>query len=292
MARIGDVSGGITVRRPEDEARAGGFAGPGAVSVGGTPPSLPDYYSLMNSDAMLAQQRGNLAAGSAADAGSRRAAKRALLMQYGGALQNFSDPYGDIDASVAQEAAANPHSIVKQIERAHQDSVAAARAALAGRGFAYSGQAGYEEGRAGQARSQSEYDAAQQAMAALTETNSNFARAEQQREAARLAAMAEAMQRQMMLNPPSPGAPGQTAQYDAALSSFYKVPVYKAADGSFYTLNQSNQPVAWTPPATSDPTFGGWNPDVSQYTNWYNTGAGPFSNAAWEDYYANGGVRL
>lgn len=266
----------VAIRRqqkfPDEGPPAAGpsFSTPGSVSVGGSPGYMPDYGSLLASDPLLLQQKSLLGGQGVTDAAGRRAAKRALLEQYGGALQGVNDPYGDIDAETIARAQANQHGVVQQIGRAHTENVEAARASLTGRGFAFSGQTGYEEARAGQARSQAEYDAAQQAMSGIQQTDQSFARAEQARESERLRAMAEAMSRIAATNRPiAAEAPSWQGSRDDALTSAFGIPAYRSADGSLWTLDSQGRPVPMDQAHTiyGNGPWNGQTPD-----DWYRSG--------------------
>jgi len=230
-----------------------------------TPAYTPDYASLIKSSpGYMAWQ----AADPHVSAGAtRRAAIRALMIQYGGTLPpGYSDVYGDIDQATLDQAAANPYSTKKQLLRANALANQQLQTSLAARGALHSGDLVYGADQLGQQLGQAEYDAGNAFSGAYQGDVGSFVdaiNAWQQQEAG-IVGQEEANLEQNPLYQP------RDATYANLVdnwSSLYGQPVYQAPGpgGGLYTVDPTTgKLVPYTPPPAPPAPVNIWD-DGSGY---------------------------
>lgn len=163
---------------------------------GGNQPGY-NYTDLINQDALFGQQRTDLAAESAADAANRAAAIQRALIQWGvvpdfqaeaGKLglspQSLSFLQSDINPGtkeLADKNTAEGLSIFARLQKQHKDQIRAIKNALAARGMAKSGEAGYQTGEEEQQYKQQLTDSEQQLLQYITGAIAAFTGAERER---------------------------------------------------------------------------------------------------------------
>lgn len=234
--------GAVTV--PGTPGGGGGtVTSPGSINV---PGQVPDYAALIQGDPLFRQYRADVGAEGISDAASRARAIRAMLTQFGEVPEGVWDTYGDVDEATRLAAARNPHSVVAQMQQQHADAQSQMRAALAARGLSSSGQRAFEENRLGQALSQGQYQARNELLGTVGQTQSAFVNSERQRAREIAQAMSEAMGRATQSNPATPGG---TASIDDTMQGPDGGPVYKGPDGNYYDGN--GNPVQAVPRVTA-----------------------------------------
>ena len=129
--------------------------------AGATDPGSGDIYSAILGDPGFQSFKSGSDFALSSAAAQRRAALRALIMQYGG-IGGLSDRYGDIDQATLAAARNNPYSQEAQAQRTYAQGVEAFKRSLAARGALQSGDLGYGLDQLDYNKGQSEYDLAQQ----------------------------------------------------------------------------------------------------------------------------------
>lgn len=213
----------------------------------------PDYGALILADP------GYQAAKSAHDltintaGASRRAAARALAMNYGGLPAGFSDPYGDLTPDILSQAQANPESQLARLKTGYDAAQQQMQTGLAARGALHSGDLVYGQSNLDAGLASNQYDAGQafgQAFGsqAIDPYNAASTGAEQ----SLASAVQTAGQTEAGLHPATPD---QTASLLPNWQSDYGRPMYATTDGSWYTPDPSTgQLVLYAYPSGNDPT--------------------------------------
>lgn len=244
---------------PSKIASVGGGGGGGGGGFGG---GSFDYSGLINSDALLGQQKTDLAADSVSDASSRASAIQRALVQWGLIPDFFnsanklglnSDTLGylksDVTDRTRQLAEANTKeglSLSARINKAHTDQIRAIKNALAARGMAGSGEMGYQLGEEAQQHKQGMTDAEQQTLGYITGAINAFAQAEKDRKRQLAEYMMAAAERQRGLLGDAGGSGGGAG--GGNLSDFMygsSVPGY--SDESLWSAANANAPAGQRP---------------------------------------------
>lgn len=171
-----------------------------------------DYPALIGSDALLGQQKTDLAAESAADAANRAANIQRTLIQWGivpdfaaSAAKLGLDPrsLGFLQSDVtpgtrdlADKNTAEGLSIYARLQRQHKDAIRTIKNALAARGMAASGEMGAQLGDEAQQYKQQMTDSEQQLLQYIMGAISAFTGAERDRQRTLGQYMMDAAQRQ------------------------------------------------------------------------------------------------
>jgi hypothetical protein len=100
---------------------------------------IPDYNALLAADPLNQAAIANEAAQEATAGKTRAAAIQQALINFGLVPQGFNSSYGDVNADVLKNAAANPFSTTKQLALQRSQGNADLDAALAARGILASG---------------------------------------------------------------------------------------------------------------------------------------------------------
>src|SRR5581483_6169703 len=117
----------------------------------------PDYNALINNDPGLTAFRGTEKMTADQADSARRAAVRALAVQYGGLPSGLADPYGDVDAGTLDLAKSNQFSDVANLARNYAQTVEGIKRSLAARGALQSSELAYGLDQANLGRGQAEY---------------------------------------------------------------------------------------------------------------------------------------
>lgn len=125
-----------------------------------TPPPSPATTDILSDPGFQAWKTGSDLALSNA-AAQRRAALRALVLQFGG-LGAVKDAYGDIDQATLDAANNNPYSQLNVNQRSYEQGVEAFKRGLAARGALSSGDLPTGLGQLDWQRGQEQYDLANQ----------------------------------------------------------------------------------------------------------------------------------
>lgn len=208
--------------------------------------SNPAYLSWKNS--------ANLDVAQAASA--RKAALRALAMQYGGLAGGFQDTYGDLDAATLDIAKNNQFSDIARLNRNYTEGVTNVKRSLAARGGLQSGELGYGLDKQNLAKASGEYDMAQQFGNTAQSVINNYLATESASRRAEQDALLAA-EANVYANPANRPSEGTSASLDPNWQSYSDVPIYIGPDSRKYKLDANGNPVEWTapgaPPPPSDP---------------------------------------
>lgn len=205
----------------------------------------PDYNSLLTSDPTYLAWA-NAHPGVVADAGTaRKAALRAMAMQYGGLPQGFQDQYGDLTPEDIAAAQANPYSSQHMLQSEYQTNVENARKGLAARGQLHSGDLGYAQGQLDTQLGASQYALGNQFSSNFQSAINDYLNALSGDETARRGAIGQAYQ-DVVSNPAYQPVAGGAATLVPTWQSDYGQPVYQTTDGRLYSLDASGNPVLYT----------------------------------------------
>jgi hypothetical protein len=213
--------------------------------LGSAPPRMvvpathPDYGALakgtsryMGWQAGAEQRRGNATA-------NRRAAIRALILQYGKVPAGFKDEFGDVDPALLADAGASQLSQSAQLEQAFQKNLLHRRQGLVSRGMSDSGELGYEVTTAGNERATQENDLIQQLLAAARGDYANYTGEMAGINAEEPGVLSESMDQAAEMYPSEPES---TAQIVPGSQESYGFPVYKTPDGQLYKIGPNGLP--------------------------------------------------
>jgi hypothetical protein len=254
---------------------APGFSLPGSISAGGspgspaTPPTIPDYGSLIQGDPALQQSESLLGAQGVANQAQRDAVFQTGFEQYGATPDlvaaakslglSASDLQGIITPTIQKLAADNTAAGTSTTARLAANDAKATQGienALAARGIFRSGETGYQLGQEHQAYTNSEFDALQKLFANLSQAQGGYLSAEQQRLEAIAQALSDAANRALQEYPPTPGSPavpptpGVTASLIGVAPSG---PIYQDAQGNQY--NSDGSPASAAQTSYNTPTY-------------------------------------
>jgi len=189
----------------------GGTTGPGGVDWKNLIQADPGY---MNSNLSLSERSDSAAA-------NRKAALRAIAMQYGGLAPGIRDVYGDLDQQTLDTAAANPLSDLARLRKSGADNTEQYKRQLAARGALQSGDLGYGLDQINYNQNASEYDLGQQYGNAAQGAVNDYAGILQGLNSEQLAAIQDAAARIIAANPDGIGGatpPGTTTTTDTSAS--------------------------------------------------------------------------
>jgi hypothetical protein len=226
----------------------GGGGGGGGGPVGGPLGSItipgPDYTSLIESSpeyqSWLQSSTQNLANA----ATQRKAALRALVLQYGGLPAGVSDSYGDLGAGDMQAGRDNPYSQVALLKRTYDQNVNDMKRGLAARGALHSGDLGYGQAQLDTAKGQSEYDLGNQFASALQAAIGQYLGVVGQENQNRAGAVGQAYQN-LIQNPLYQQGAGGQAQLVSDWQTKYGKPVYQDGVGNLYTVDGNGTPIPY-----------------------------------------------
>lgn len=204
----------------------------------------PDYNKLILSDPGYQDFQANSAKTVADSGAARTAALRKLAIQYGGMGPGFQDQYGDINQETLDLAQKNQFSDTANLQRNYEQGIETFKRQLAGRNALESGDLGYGLAQADYGRGQQQYDLANQFGSAAGTVVNNFTSAVDAQRAAQINALQQARSNQYA-NPMNRPTDAQDGILDSALSSQYGTSIYRAGDGSLWTLGPDGIPVAW-----------------------------------------------
>lgn len=218
------------------------------------PGAQPDYQALIAADPSYMSYMNNAHASIANAASTRRAALRALVVQYGG-LPTGLDRYGDLDPGTLSLAEGNQNSDLARLDNEFGQNTEAFKRQLAARGALQSGDLGYGLDQINQQRSAAEYDQGNQFAEAFRRAIGDYSNAETGVYAGQPAAIAAAEQA-IEGNPSLQPAPNQSATLDPDWQKKYGQPVYSTPDGSLYIMGP-NGPSPYTAGASAAPPAAG-----------------------------------
>jgi len=198
----------------------------------------PDYNALINNDPGLTAFRGTEKMTADQADSARRAAVRALAVQYGGLPSGLADPYGDVDAGTLDLAKSNQFSDVANLARNYAQTVEGIKRSLAARGALQSSELAYGLDQANLGRGQAEYTMGQNfANAFQTAINNYVGRVNdlRQQEAQAISQAAA----NVYGNPANRPSDAVMANYDGGASSQYGQVLYRGPNGALYTVDGS-----------------------------------------------------
>ena len=232
-------------------AGGGGGGGNGGGTPSGTNPPLgqitipgPDYKSLIESSpeyqSWLQSSTRNL--GDAAT--QRKAALRALVLQYGGLPAGVQDAYGDLAPGDLQAGADNPYSQKAQLDRSYATNVEAMKRSLAARGALHSGDLGYEQNQLDTQKGQTLSDLGNQFSSALQAAIGQYLGVVGSENDNRTGAVEQAYQ-DIISNPLYQQGAGGQAQLVSDWQTKYGKPVYQDGVGNLYTVDGNGTPIPY-----------------------------------------------
>lgn len=213
-----------------------------------TPPagslSIPlDYQALIESDPNYIAWQANSTKDLSDAASSRAAAIKALVMQYGGLPEGFTDTYGDLSSGDLQAAAANPYSQTADLNRNYQQNVQQMQRALAARGALHSGDLGYNQGQLDTQLGQSQYDLGTSFATDLQNAINGYLGAESTDRQNQASAISQAYSD--VSNNPAYSGGDETATLDPNWQTTYGKPVYVTPDGTKYVVGPDGTPTVY-----------------------------------------------
>lgn len=215
---------------------------PSRVTIAGV---TPDYEKLILGDPDYQAFQANSAKTDADYGAARTAALRKLAIQYGGVGAGFQDQYGDINQETLDLAGKNQFSDTASLQRNYEQGVEAFKRQLAARNALDSGDLGYGLEQADFGRGQQQFDLANQFGSAAGTVVNNFTSAVDAQRAAQINALQQARSNQYA-NPLNRPTDAQDGFLDSALSAQYGTSIYRAGDGSLWTLGPDGVPISWT----------------------------------------------
>jgi hypothetical protein len=233
-------TGGATSTVPYAAPAFAPVAAPGQVTV--SQGYMPDYRNLILSDPAYLAYQANAGRSISDASAARQHALRALAIQYGGLPSDFADQYGDIDQQTRDLAGANQFSDTANLQRNYEQGIETFKKQLAARNMLSSGELPYGLEQAEFNKGQQQYVLGNQFGAAAGQVVSNFTGAVDQQSRDQIAALGIAGQN-VFSNPANRPTEAMSADLDQALTTQHGVPVYKALDGSLWTLGPDGAPI-------------------------------------------------
>lgn len=221
---------------------ARGGTGPGGGGGGGG--SADGLAGLAINSPWYQQALAASQAAEAADAASRKAAIQQMLVQFGLVPGGFQDPYGDVDQTTRDLAAANTASGISASARllqALKDAQKSSVSQLTARGLRRSGARGYEMRRNQLGYDQSYSDAVQKLLGSAQSLYSGFAQNQYNRQMSLANALASAVSNMSSFTP----------------TSYNRVAVAAPAPVSAPAYWASKPAPTYTNPATGTNWYGG-----------------------------------
>lgn len=181
---------------------------------------------------------------------NRRAAIRALALQYGGVPADYQDAYGDLTPDLLAVDAANPDSQMNRLKNSYATQQQQLQTSLAARGALHSGDLVFGNEQLANANQSNLADAASAFMGApgqggVQGAYADYTGAYNDAYAGQGDAINNALQ---VLQGEYPAGTTATATLDPAWESKYNVPVYTAPDGSLYQIGADGNLAPFTPP--------------------------------------------
>lgn len=209
-------------------------APPGSVQT--APGYSPDYAGLITNDPayLSAQANGTLAQSSAA--AQRKAALQQALVRYGGVPSTFTDTYGDIDPATQAAAAGNQYSTLAGLARTYAQNEQTFKQGLSARGALQSSELNYGEDQLQNAYGQQQYDAANATGSEINTALSAYTGVLGQN-AQNMSSALQGAEANVYANPANRPTAATSAQYDAANSATYGLPIYNDGSGNLFDQN-------------------------------------------------------